>query len=80
MVCEDLQSKSVVKCAPPWHIILFITNIVLPGIGTILSSCCASKFNVMAVAIGLCQLITAPIIIGWVWSIYWGYLIYAKTG
>ena len=79
MVCDKLQEESVVVVPSPFHIILFIVNIFLPGWGTMISSCCSSNFNPLALIVGVIQFITAPILIGWVWSIIWGWLIFKKS-
>lgn len=66
-------------------VVLCILNFIVPGLGTILSGltlfCCATSihsnpckgffFNVFC---ALLQIITAPILVGWGWSIYWGIL------
>ena len=69
--------KSIQKVPSPWGIVLFIVNIFFPGVGTMISSCLApGDCNVEALVIGLCQLLTAWLIIGWIWSIIWGWKIY----
>ncbi|XP_023218368.1 protein stum homolog [Centruroides sculpturatus] len=64
-------------------VFLCILNVITPGIGTLIASVtvlCGCKtehanrakafgYNLLA---GLLQLITAPVVIGWVWSIMWG--------
>lgn len=79
MVCDKLQEESVVAVPPPLHIVLFIVNILLPGVGTMVSACLSSRFNPLALVVGLIQFITAPILIGWIWSIIWGWLIFKKS-
>ena len=56
-------------------------NVVLPGSGTILSSCYSSSNYVSKtqIIIGLHQFVTALLIVGWAWSIYWAYLIVTKA-
>jgi len=65
--------------ASPFHIVAFVLNIVIPGSGTMLSSFfshpCSKAFFIM----GLMQLLLATVVIGWVWSIYWGWLIFARS-
>mmetsp|Transcript_12231 Transcript_12231/g.12045 ORF Transcript_12231/g.12045 Transcript_12231/m.12045 type:complete len:81 (+) Transcript_12231:69-311(+) len=78
MVCEELIRKTVKRVPQPWHIILFIINIILPGWGTMISACCGSDLDVFTILVGLVQLFTAWLLIGWLWSIYWGYLIFKK--
>ena len=76
---DGLCDKSVVKCPEPWPLVFLILNIVLPGWGTMMSAYCdPAGFNTDALLVGLAQLITAFIIIGWFWSIFWGVRIYQK--
>ncbi|CAI2384637.1 unnamed protein product [Moneuplotes crassus] len=61
-------------------IIFFIFNIIIPGFGTMLSSCFdEGDMNTDQFIIGVFQLFLAILIIGWVWSIWWGWLIYKKS-
>lgn len=32
-----MHAKSIFVVEPPWHVIIFIINIILPGFGTILA-------------------------------------------
>ncbi|KAJ1491108.1 hypothetical protein T484DRAFT_1775811 [Baffinella frigidus] len=54
-----------------WGIGLFLCNIFLPGIGTFIAGLKAEKNTTMVV--GLFQFLTAWFIVGWLWSIYWGW-------
>jgi len=77
---DDCQSKTVLKVAKPGHLILFILNIILPGWGTMVSACIStSGFSSMTLIVGLLQLFTCWLIVGWIWSIWWGYLIFKKS-
>ena len=60
--------------------LILITNIFFPGIGTLFLACIgpSSSFSSQFSA-GILQLILAPCIIGWIWSIYWGILIVRKS-
>lgn len=51
---------------------ILILNIFFPGWGTMVSACLGSECRTATVLLGLLQLILAPLIIGWVWSIIWG--------
>jgi hypothetical protein len=62
-------------------IILLIINIFLPGIGTIIAGIQCERrrrrnFNIIC---GILQLLLAIILIGWIWSIIWGILIYKRN-
>ncbi len=76
MVCPE---SALVEVRKPYNIVLFILNVILPGTGTMISSCFDTEYNFLPMILGLCQLFTAPILfIGWFWSIYWGFLIYKR--
>mmetsp|Transcript_2310 Transcript_2310/g.1653 ORF Transcript_2310/g.1653 Transcript_2310/m.1653 type:complete len:80 (+) Transcript_2310:20-259(+) len=63
----------------PWGIILFIVNIFLPGIGSIINSLMGGDgVHTTTLIVGIVQLLTCWILIGWIWSIWWGYLIWQK--
>jgi hypothetical protein len=81
MVDSSFCDKSVQKCPGDWGLIFFIINIILPGWGTIGSAFCSDKgINCEAIVVGILQFATLfLILIGWFWSIYWGYLIYQKS-
>ena len=55
-------------------------NFILPGSGTLIAACAAhdnvSKAQLM---IAFLQFMLGVVIIGWVWSIYWGYLLVMKA-
>ncbi|KAG2393563.1 hypothetical protein C9374_007094 [Naegleria lovaniensis] len=72
--------KSVPKLNGNLPLIVLILNIFLPGIGTLVAAFFCEDddvFTVNAVS-ALLQFLTAICIIGWVWSIGWGYLIYQR--
>ena len=58
-----------------------ILNVILPGFGTMFSACITTETEVSKaqIVIGLVQFFTSYIIIGWIASIYWGYLIVMKA-
>lgn len=78
MVCEQLTDH-IAPVKSPWGLIQLILNIIFPGTGTILNSCMATKFNATTFIVGILQFILAYILIGWIWSIWWGILIVEKS-
>ncbi|XP_033110545.1 protein stum homolog [Anneissia japonica] len=75
--------RLAVPCMPmPLAIVCCLLNIVGPGLGTFISAftvfCCgytettpykAFLWNVLA---AFFQIITFPVVVGWIWSILWG--------
>mmetsp|Transcript_24963 Transcript_24963/g.28638 ORF Transcript_24963/g.28638 Transcript_24963/m.28638 type:complete len:85 (-) Transcript_24963:22-276(-) len=58
---------------------LLLLNIFFPGVGTLLSSCMGGDgIRCDQFCIGILQILLAGFLIGWIWSIYWGCLIYSK--
>jgi len=71
---------AVVKVHHPVGLILFILNIVLPGIGTIVSSFLDKRrLNGLALLFGILQFLFCLSIVPWIWSIWHGYMIYEKS-
>ena len=62
-------------------VVFAIINLILPGFGTMFAACFTQEQEVSKaqIAIGFIQLFTSAIIIGWIWSIYWGYLMVTKA-
>jgi hypothetical protein len=60
----------------PWNIICLIMNIVFPGVGTLIAG--IMKKNVLNIIFGLCQFFLSWILVGWIWSVIWGFLIYKR--
>jgi hypothetical protein len=54
-----------------------IFNIFFPGFGSILAGMQANSSS--TVLIGVVQFFLCVTLIGWLWSIYWGVLIYNKS-
>ena len=59
-------------------IVLLLLNIFFPGVGTIIMSFMGG-FKVNTLLCGILQLVLAFIIVGWIWSIYWGILCLQKA-
>lgn len=65
------------------YIVAFV-NVILPGFGTMIAAFVATSTNSTAVsktqlAIGFMQFLTSFALVGWVWSIYWGWLIVQRA-
>lgn len=62
-------------------VIVFCLNFVLPGFGTMVASCATKAETVpkTQIVIGILQFLTSFVIIGWILSILWGWLIILKA-
>ena len=81
---EDAELWDLMTAVPRlgsvWPYVCFVLNIILPGTGTMLMSCLGypGAWSKTQLTIGVVQMLTAPYIIGWIFSIYWGWLILKK--
>eukprot|EP00904_Undaria_pinnatifida_P009076 jgi/Undpi1/5299/HiC_scaffold_2.g00580.m1 len=58
--------------------VFFILNIFFPGFGTFFAGLFACSCKTMLVAI--LQIISAVVIVGWVWAILWGWELVKTSG
>eukprot|EP01094_Clydonella_sp_ATCC50884_P028855 TRINITY_DN880_c0_g2_i1.p3 TRINITY_DN880_c0_g2~~TRINITY_DN880_c0_g2_i1.p3 ORF type:complete len:126 (+),score=32.00 TRINITY_DN880_c0_g2_i1:99-476(+) len=70
-------SKWIPKVPRPYHTIVFIINIFLPGFGTIIGAL-MDGCDLWNILFGILQLLTAILIIGWIWSIIWGFAMWKR--
>ncbi|CAI2384251.1 unnamed protein product [Moneuplotes crassus] len=75
--CKHLH-RSLLRVGPPYNFIILILNVLIPGSGTILSSFMSVDFNDIQYYCGILQFFTSICIFGWVWSVYWGCIIFIK--
>ena len=79
MPCEGWQQEIPAVKGEVICIILWLCNLFYPGFGTFLVSCLGDKDCITSqIIVAFLQALTAGCIIGWVWSIWWGALIYKK--
>ena len=77
---EDAELWELVTTVPRmggvWPYVCFILNIVLPGTGTMICSCVGypEKWSKTQLTIGVIQMLTAVYLVGWGFSIWWGWL------
>ena len=63
-------------------VLFCLINVILPGWGTMFAACATQstpEVSKTQLALGLVQFLTAAFLIGWIASIYWGYLIVMKA-
>ena len=76
-ILEDLQAE--IPCTTSIiAIILLIINIIFPGIGTVVMAFIGG-FKPKTLIVGILQFFTAFLIIGWIWSIWWGIVCLTKS-
>ncbi|KAL0490844.1 stum [Acrasis kona] len=76
-----LQVTKIPKLGSPLHVICMMLNIFLPGIGTLVAACYSKneskkKWNFI---FGVLQLLLSVVLIGWMWSVIWGVLIFIRN-
>ena len=72
-------SGSVVRVPGFKGFCLFFLNVFAPGSGTIISSFMGKNgFVQTQFFVGLAQLILSPALIGWLWSLIWGFKIWGS--
>ena len=64
----------------PYPYMCALFNVVLPGSGTILATCLADSpsWSKAQLFIGFLQMITCIVIVGWIWSCFWAWIIVRK--
>ena len=80
-MAESCFDKHTIKVDETMGLILFIANIIVPGLGTMIMSCMApgGKRDDGILCYGLCEFFGAFFLIGWCVSIYHGYLIWKRS-
>ncbi len=72
--------RGVPRCKSPFNLLFFLTNCIWPSFGTMLAACLNedNEFRQKQMWIGVAQWLLVFVLIGWFWSIWWGFLIYKK--
>ena len=75
-----LLLSDVPYVSKPVATIAAILNLLIPGLGTTLAACFANEnVSKTQLVISLIQFLTSWLLVGWIWSIYWGYLLVIKA-
>lgn len=61
----------------PWGIICMVMNILLPGSGTFIAA--GNMEETRLFTHGVLQVVLTPLLVGWLWSIVWGVLLFTKS-
>ena len=73
--------SNVPRLTKGWPYAIMVLSIVLPGSGTLISACIgySTSWSKTQLFIGMLQMMTAAFLIGWIWSIWWGWKILHKS-
>ena len=73
--------KNVPKLTKPIAAFCTLFNVILPGTGTITAACMTEEtlISKTQVLVGFMQFLLSILIIGYFWSWYWAYLLFAKS-
>ena len=87
-----LLITDVPRVPTPMQYVCFVVNVIIPGkfelvliisiilgSGTMIASCFGERWSKTLFFVGVFQLFLAYILVGWLFSIYWGMLIVRKT-
>ncbi len=75
----ELHKKSIVKLEGQMGLICFLCNIGWPGLGTIIAGLINKDAMMNNLIVGLLQMFLTCVLVGWIWSIYTGYLIWQAS-
>ncbi|KAL0483513.1 hypothetical protein AKO1_014553 [Acrasis kona] len=78
---KNLQISKIPKLEETMALVVLILNIIFPGIGTIVAAILTDsdekrKWNLI---FGVLQILLSFLLIGWLWSILWGVIIYYRN-
>lgn len=76
-ILDEIQAE-IPSTTTVMAIVLLIINIFLPGWGTIIMAF-LDGFKLKTLIVGILQFFTCFLIIGWIWSIWWGILCLQKA-
>ena len=86
MVVDNLDRQvwelvsNVPYVSKPVAIVSAVLNLLIPGFGTMIAACASSDtVSKTQLVMALIQFLTAFVLVGWILSIYWGYLIVIKA-
>ena len=74
-------NNSTPKVESSMGLIVLILNIFFPGWGTVIAGVLTQEAEkkTPAIIVGILQFILAYFLIGWFWSIWWGFKIYQAS-
>jgi hypothetical protein len=61
----------------PWGILCLVLNIIPGGVGTIVAG--VKGKHTPSIIIGIVQLVLVFFILGWIWSVVWGVVIFRRS-
>eukprot|EP00347_Sterkiella_histriomuscorum_P023722 403333611 len=76
----DEWLSSIKSVGKTMGILLLLLNIFMPGVGTIINALMGHGISGTGLLIGFVQMITSFMLLGWIWSIWWGVEIAKRSG
>ena len=77
--CQKCQDSIPVINGECMAIVLWLFNLYYAGLGTLCSACLGKDHVIWdQIIVGVLQALTGGICFGWVWSVWWGSLIFKK--
>lgn len=76
----SLHEQSIVKVEAQRGLFILMFNTFLPGTGTIIAGFLVGGDSVENnLLVGILQMFMTCLVVGWLWSVYTGFLIYNKS-
>ena len=77
--CEKCQDTMPI-CTDEAALVVLILNVMFPGLGSMVSAYCAvDGFCYPALHVGIWQMLTSWLVVGYVWSIFQGVGVYKRS-
>lgn len=81
------KNKKVIDYVPgmrkekTWMWVCIVLNIIFSGVGTIIGGIMTKDKDkkLKQILVGVAQFFTSFILVGWIWSVFWAYLIHYKS-
>lgn len=74
-----IKAVKINKLTPNQGLFVFILNCILPGWGTVSAGIISQQNVCNNLVFGIVQMITAVLLVGWLWAMLTGYLVWNKS-
>ncbi|KAL0488304.1 hypothetical protein AKO1_015467 [Acrasis kona] len=78
---KPLNLRNIPRIPPPYHTYCLAMNIIFPGLGTLVASRLveSQRKRKLNLIYGILQMLLGIILIGWIWSVIWGIMIFYRN-